>query len=324
MKFTSIPEAYSSFREPLLYSFSTESSTPRDVELKIINRTTGEEIGRKRLYNVTTGEVDIAPYLRSAAHTTLPESIEECGEVNVGTTIKVVVEAEGVSSSVRSFIATTIDRDALYTLLSAQHLHRTMERDEFDLIGYFTWPDIVVSFDVEFIGSGADRITITPPSGGQRAVAVTARGREGVDTIRVSVKVDDVVSEVIEYDLMPNIRGSHRVAWLNSHHSPEVYTFPLRKSVLIESTRRHMESIWGREAAAVESASELKLLSAYEPEHQLKALSEILSSPSVWLIEGTQVKDVRLTTERVLLSPSEGMGIIEVDIRAAEEGVQLW
>lgn len=324
MKFTSIPESYSSFREPLIYAFNTESTTPRDVELKIINRTTGEEIGSKRLYNVTTGEVDIAPYLRSASRPSLPASIEACGEVNVGTTIKVVVEAEGVTSSSRNYVATTIDRDALYMLLTSQHLHRTMERDEFDLIGYFTWPDIVVSFDVEFIGSGTEHLTITPPSGGQRAVAVTARGREGVDTMRVSIKVDDVVSKVIEYDLMPNIRGSHRVAWLNSHLSPEVYTFPLRKSVLVEATRRHMESVWGHEAAAVESTSELKLLSAYEPEAQLKALAEILSSPSVWLIEETKVRDVRLATERVLLSPSEGMGIIEVDIRAAEEGVQLW
>ena len=324
MKFTSIPEAYSSFREPILYTFNTESTTPRDVELKIINRTTGEEIGRKRLYNVTTGEVDIAPYLRSAARTTLPSSIEECGEVSVGTTIKVVVEAEGVTSSSRNFIAATIDRDALFTLLTTQQRHRTMERDEFDLISYFTWPDIVVSFDVEFIGSGTDLITITPPSGGQRTVAVTARGREGVDTIRVSIKVDDQVQEEIEYDLMPNIRGSHRVAWLNTHRSPEVYTFPLRKSVLIEATRRHIESVWGREAAAVEGASELKLLSAYEPEHQLKALAEILHSPRVWLVEGLTVQDVMLTTDRVLLSPNEEMGIIEVDIRAAEEGVQLW
>lgn len=244
--------------------------------------------------------------------------------MEVGTTIKVVVEAEGVTSLSRNFIATTIDRNALYTLLTQQHLHRTMERDEFDLIAYFTWPDIVVSFDVEFIGSGAELLTITPPSGGQRAVAVTARGREGVDAIRVSVKVDGVVSETIEYDLQENIRGSRRVAWLNTHHSPEVYTFPLRKSILIEATRRHMESLWGSEAAAVESASELKLLSAYEPQQQLKAIAEILSSPRVWLVEGSKVQDVRLTTERVLISPSEEMGIIEVDIRAAEEGVQLW
>lgn len=324
MKFTSIPEAYSSFREPLIYAFDTESTTPHDVELKIINRTTGEEIGRKRLYNVTTGEIDIAPYLRSAARPTLPAAITECGEVETNATIKVVVEAEGKTSSSRNFIAASVDRDALYTLLTSQQLHRTMERDEFDIISYFTWPDIVVSFDVEFIGYGTECITIAPPSGGQRAVAVTARGREGVDTIRVTVKIDGRADTVIEYEMKQNLRSARRVAWLNRQLAPELYTFPLRKGVLVEATRHHMASIWGREAAAVESRSELKLLSAYEPEKQLKALAEILSSPRVWLVEGGDIQGVELTTDRVMLSPSEQMGIIEVDIRAAEEGVLLW
>ena len=52
MKFTSIPEAYSSFREPLLYAFDTESNEARDVELKIINKTDNTVIGRKKLYGV--------------------------------------------------------------------------------------------------------------------------------------------------------------------------------------------------------------------------------------------------------------------------------
>ena len=324
MKFTSIPEAYSSFREPLIYAFDTESTTPHDVELKIINRTTGEEIGRKRLYNVTAGEIDIAPYLRSAARPTLPAAITECGEVETNATIKVVVEAEGKTSSSRNFIAASVDRNALYTLLTSQQLHRTMERDEFDIIPYFTWPDIVVSFDVEFIGYGTERITITPPSGGQRAVAVTARGREGVDTIRVTVKIDGRADTVIEYEMKQNLRSARRVAWLNRQLAPELYTFPLRKSVLVKRVRKHMESVWGREAAALEGDNELKLISAYEPQMQIEALSSILSTPKAWLVKGCELQRVEITTERVMPAKSGQMGIIEVDIRAAEEGVKLW
>lgn len=324
MKFTSLPEAYSSYREPLLYAFTTESSTPSDVEIKIINCADNEVIGRKRLYGVTAGEVDIAPYLRSLARPTLPTTIEECGEIETSTNIRVIVEADGVASAPRKFVAAKVDFDSLFMLLTTQQLHRTMARDEFDIIPYFSWPDIVVSFDVEFIGGDAEIMTITPPSGGQRAVAVTARGREGVDEMRVTIKVDGVPMTIIEYEFKPNLLGARRVAWLNAQLSPELYTFPLRKGVLIESTRRHMESVWGSEAASVEAHNELKLLSAYEPEKQLKALAEILYSPRLWLIEGSAVQSIQLTTDRVLIAPNEGMSIIEVDIRAAEEGVQLW
>ena len=324
MKFTSIPEAYSSFREPLLYAFDTESDEARDVELKIINKADNAVIGRKKLYGVTSGEVDIAPYLRSVAVTTLPDTITECGVVETASQIKVVVEAEGVSSAVRNFVAAKVDLDKIYTPLMAQHLHRTMARDEFDLISFFSLPDVVVEVVVEFFGKGTDVISITPPSGGQRVVAVTARGREGVDNIRAMVMVDGEVTTVIEYELKPNLKGARRLAWLNDNLAPELYTFPLRKSVLIEAARKSMESIWGEEAGAAERENELKLLSAYEPQTQIEALSSILSTPKAWLVKGCELQRVAITTDRVMPSTCGEMGIIEVDIRAAREGEVLW
>ena len=324
MKFTSIPEAYSSFREPLLYAFDTESNEARDVDLKIINKTDNTVIGRKKLYGVTSGEVDIAPYLRSVAVTTLPDTITECGVVETASQIKVIVEAEGVSPAVRNFVAAKVDLDKIYTPLMAQHLHRTMARDEFDLISFFSLPDVVVEVVVEFFGKGTDVVSITPPSGGQRVVAVTARGREGVDNIRAMVMVDGVVTTVVEYEIKSNLKGARRLAWLNDNLAPELYTFPLRKSVLIEAARKSMESIWGEEAGAAERENELKLLSAYEPQGQIEALSSILSTPKAWLVKGCELQRVAITTDRVMPATCSEMGIIEVDIRAAREGEVLW
>ena len=109
MIFLSTPKAYSSYNEPLIYVFDTESTAPRNVELRIKNKETGQTIGRKRLYGVTYGEVDIAPYLRSAAQPTLPDFVAENSVVETSAQIKVVVEAEGVSSPSRTFIAAKVD-----------------------------------------------------------------------------------------------------------------------------------------------------------------------------------------------------------------------
>lgn len=324
MKFTSIPESYSSFREPLLYAFDTESAEPQDVELKIIDKSDGTTLGSKRLYGVTAGQIDIAPYLRSVAVTSLPENIAECGVVESNSQIKVAVEVDGVSSAVRRFIAARVDLNKIYTPLTTQQLHRTMARDEFDLISFFSLPDIVVEVVVEFIGSGTERMTISPASGGQRVVAITARGREGVESIRATVMVDGVAATTIEYELKENLRGARRVAWLNDHLAPELYTFPLRKSVLIEAARRRMESIWGKEAGAAERENELKLISAYEPQAQIDALGSILSTPKAWLVRGCELQRVEITTDRVMPASCGEMGIIEVDIRAAREGERLW
>lgn len=323
MKFTSIPKAYSSFLSPIVYAFTTESDTPTDVELRIIDKNSNEVIGRKRLYNLTQGEIDIAPYLRAAAAATLPDQIEECGVVDVGGVMRVAVEADDATSTVRTFVAAEVDLSEPYTSLMKQIEQRTIARDEFDIISFFSMPDMVVEVVVEFIGNGTESLTITPPSGGQRAVAVTARGREGVDQMRVTVNVDGEPTTIVEYQIRQNLIGSRRLAWVNAHQAIELYTFPLRKSILVESTRKHIETLWGREAAAVEGVGELKLLSAYEPQAQIEALGEILSSPKVWLVKGNAVQGVDLRSERVVTAPCGEMGIIEVDLRAAKEGQSL-
>lgn len=324
MKFTSIPEAFSSFREPLLYAFDTQSSKAQEVEINIIDKSSGTTIGRKRLYGVTKGEIDIAPYLRSAVVPTLPETIEACGVVECPTQMKVVVQAGGVNSSTRTFIAAKVDLDNYYQPLTTQHLHRTMARDEFDLISFFSYADIVVEVVVEFFGKGNESLTITPDAGGQRVVAVTAKGRPGVSSMRVTVMADGEAVTTIEYDIKENLKGARRVAWLNDHLAPELYTFPLRKSVLIKAARKRMESIWGSEAGTAERENELKLISAYEPQAQIEALTSILSTPRAWLVEGCKLQNVEITTDRVMPSSCGEMGIIEVDIRAAREGEVLW
>ena len=186
-------------------------------------------------------------------------------------------------------------------------------------------PDAVVEVVVESIGKSHERRSILPPSGGQRAVAVTARGwGEEPDELRVTIKVDGHAEAVIHYELKPNLMGARRLAWLNGSMAPEFYTFPLRKSVLIKAARRSMESVWGSEAAKPEAENELKLISAYEPKAQIEALGRILSSEQLWLVEGGEMQGVNLLTDRVMPAECGEMGMIEVDVRAAEEGVKLW
>lgn len=324
MKFTSLPEAYNSFREPLLCSFDTESATAKDVEILIKRADDDKIIGRKRLKGVTSGQIDIAPYLRNAVQPTLPQEVKSCTEIDTGTQIRVYLESDGVVSERRRYMAAKVDLEKDYMPLTTQIEHRTIAADEFDTISYFAYPEIVVEVLVEAYGKSYSYLRVRPDSGGQRTIAITALPFDEVpDELKVSVEVDGVVESIYHYQIKQNLKGSRRLAWLNHNSAPEIYTFPLRKSALIEATRRHMETIWGKEAAAVESHGELKLLSAYEPEEQIEALGEILSSPKVWLIRGCKAQRVELRAERTLTMPCGEMGIIEVDVCTAKEGEKL-
>ena len=324
MKFTSIPKAYSSYQEPLIYEFDTQAAAA-DVEVRIINSTTNEIIGRKMLYGVSVGQIDIAPYLRRAAKVELPEKIEYSQVLDTGVQLKVKVEVAGVSSSSRNFIAAKLPPSTYFELLTDQIGRRTMSRDEFDIISFYASPDAVVEVVVEVWGKSYGFLTLEHATGGQCAVAVSALDfDDGPEELKASIKVDGKVLAEVEYELKENLRGARRLAWLNASRSPELYTFPMRKSILIEATRRHIESVWGREAAEVEHEGELKLLSAYEPHAQLEAIAAIHTSEKVWLVEGSQVHRAELKAERVLTLPCDELGLVEVDVCAAEEGVKLW
>ena len=321
MFFSSLPSHIAPIGGILHYELA-DLTTP-SVDLRIYT-SSNRLLGTKRIVGQSDCAIDIAPYLRSAVVPTLPETIEACGVVECPTQMKVVVQAGGVNSSTRTFIAAKVDLDNYYQPLTTQHLHRTMARDEFDLISFFSYADIVVEVVVEFFGKGNESLTITPDAGGQRVVAVTAKGRPGVSSMRVTVMADGEAVTTIEYDIKENLKGARRVAWLNDHLAPELYTFPLRKSVLIKAARKRMESIWGSEAGTAERENELKLISAYEPQAQIEALTSILSTPRAWLVEGSTLQNVEITTDRVMPSSCGEMGIIEVDIRAAREGEVLW
>ena len=322
MKFTTIPEAYSSFNSPLVYEFESEQEA-KDLLVEITDLATNEVIGRKKLYAATAGSIDIAPYLRRRAIATLPQNIAECGIVEMGTQIKVRVTVDGTASSSRNFIAAKVAPDTHYRLLTHQLAQRTMARDEFDLIAYFAMPDAVVEVVVEATGKEKQSLSLEA-SGGHRVIALTAASFDSAtEDLKVKIIIDGEEVSVIDYEIKPNLKGARRIAWMNSDFSPEVYTFPLRKSILVEAARKRIATLWGSEAAEVEHYNQLKLLSAYEPESQIEALQEILCSPKVWLVTGSTVENIDLRTERMLHANSEGMGIVELDIRSAQEGVRL-
>ena len=67
MKFVSIPNYGASWREALNYSFSTETSEPQDIKVEVVDARSSELLGEMRLYGVTKGVVNIAPYVARRA-----------------------------------------------------------------------------------------------------------------------------------------------------------------------------------------------------------------------------------------------------------------
>ncbi len=165
MKFTSVPAGFTSFREPLPYSFDAEGA-PRDITFTIVDVESGATIGAKKTLCRHCGRDRYRPL--SPPRRPLPHA-RRGGRVlrgRHGWPRQGARGGEGVASPVRTFIAAKVADDKLYALLTTQYDRRAMAADEFDAIGYFAMPDAVVEIVVEAFGSGYERLVLTPPAAG--------------------------------------------------------------------------------------------------------------------------------------------------------------
>lgn len=323
MIFNSLPQDFSSLQEPLIYTFSTQEQEPQDLLIEICSAESGQVLATKQLYAVSEAEVDIAPLLRECIIPTLPTESLGTGFLDCGCNVSVYLKVGDVQSATRCFQWAKVEPSQPVMLLSEQTANRAMAADECDWIGVFSNGSMMCHFHIETFGKECRKVDYRLPMAGQQLFVLVASEMGDCDQIEVEITADDTLVARLNYEIKSNLKGARRVGWLNSSLSPELYTFPMRKSLLIEATRRHLERQWGREAGQVERDGELKLISAYEPSAQIETLAKIIHSPKVWLMRASRRQDVDLLTDRVLLTPVERLGFIEIDIRAAKEGEEL-
>ncbi len=332
IRFTNIPQNGASFQEPLIYEFESDAELEQaDI---VITDESGVEIGHKVINGTfTSGKIDIAPYVRQAVTYHPPQSVTQCETIDIGGSMRVKVEVNGTPSEERAFIAAQIDLSQPLTFLSNQSIKRTLAAEEFDMFSFVNTTSTPLTTTIEICddkyGCIMYRSFNIAEQYRQMAICITTQDfpaniLEIAKYMLIKMRHGNKYLDLVEYEIRPNLSTARRIGWINENGAPELYTFPLRKSLLVESTRKHIEKVWGREAAALESDNELKMISAYEPQQQLQALAKILSSPKVWLQSNNGQQAVNLMTDRVLLTPGTGLGFIEIDLRAAEKGVKLW
>ncbi len=322
MKFTTIPNAFASWNESLLYTLHSESEEPQDATVEVYDAATNTLVGTKFLRAITSATFDIAPMLRRRMHITLPEVVTTTRPMSYNASAEIYLKVGELTSEHRIFVAAQLTSNTPCVVLSEQIDSRTLAPDECDMVGFVT---TFSGCYARIRTYGKDNATrnITFDSPGQYILTILPLTLGDCDQIEVEFCYSTTVFRKIEYSVKRNLKGARRIGWLNKDYAPEIYTFPMRKSILIKATRKHMESSMGRGAGEVEADGELKLISAYEPSAQLTALAKIVGSPAVWLMEGARRRNVDLITDRVILTPSDRLGFVEIDIRGAKEGEEL-
>lgn len=281
MIFTSTPETGASIYGPLLYTFADEEA-PRDLTVEVIDNTTRQIIFTKRLYNTSSGQIDISPLLqrrlkwRPAA---TPAGFSSAGE----RTAFIQVRVEGVSVS-RRFYPSSEPLEENKLLLSSMPTNRLLARGECEEL---LLPAGILRAEVErFTPEGSITEEFISEYALEPALfGLKSEGWES-DVYRAELRLYGAEQMLtLHYTLTEPLPEGVRVAWVGRQGSIEHYTFPvcLKRS---ESQHLNHERLTTGEHLTLQAAYEeqWQLLSAYESSARLAALAELGTAPAAWII----------------------------------------
>ena len=318
MKFTSIPPNGSSWSDTLPISFDTESPKPIDTTLSIITPTT--TLARRKLYGVTSGTIDIAPYLKPLSCS--PPTITATPTITTSPSSQQLrVEIDGVSTSALKLFHAPFDIVHPH-MLSYSTPYQRIVRGEPILLTLVSNNSIQLT--INYVSkSGSTKSTITAKSAGlpMDVVIPTATINERVTTIDIEIASASTTFEKRSYRIVEPNGTTKSLMWYNKMGGIEQYTFP---HVVRTSYKANLIGDGNNDALLPvhikEASVHYRLSSAHESPVEIERLSEIIFSPRIFLIEGEAIEPITIDCREVIFDSHGRLKQLCIDITELWEG----
>lgn len=320
MIITRQPNDFTPLSEGQVFAFDTESATPTDVEIHVLDMESYQSITRQRLCGVTSGEIDVAPYIG--------RMLEAVPCSDSGTVLKAAphlcytVSFNGVRSDK---VYTCLNKvvPALPSWLSTMTQQRRIlfgERDEVMLFG----PRNSV-FEVQLVADAGTDVFLT--CAGECGAAIfcldTLDYPEGVRSIEAWFTCNGTQLLTVFYTVERDRGTGVRLAWVSSAGSIERYTFPIVRDTMQSVVRECVTDADGMPVTVgCTTEQTLRLVSDYERHAVAGAVAEAALSAKVWRECGRELSRVEVTTASTTLYEFGRPDLVEVDIRTRRKEVE--
>lgn len=297
MKVTKQSKDFTPLYRGIIFGFDTESDTPTNVVVEIIDDTTDEIVATQQLRGVIAGEVNIAPYIafRPKYRPTTTNHTLFC-EAPIA---KYRIRVDDEVSAPISVSANNELPNALPALVASMPRSRSISRTESDellLVG-----EAGTTYTATIVADTGETLSLEYLSAtGAAILCISTEDFESeINHLAVELYGNSVSLGSLHYTLRPRYNGSVRVAWLSCKGSIERYTFPVTAKMHYSSQKRVVEALENRRVASVATAYDLTLVSRYEPRETIQALSEIVCSKEVWMEVNGDWREVVVTSSEL-------------------------
>lgn len=322
MLFTSIPDNYAPINKPLLYGFSFE--VVRDVvDVKIVDIAHNRTLGARRFYDVQSGQIDIAPYLKRSFE---PRPVD--GFINVvdaeGFYSVIAVEVDGERSPQRYFSPYPVC-DGEATLFRSATKQQTLSHTESDYIVIYAprGGSVGMEFYVEEWLDSQLNMEIKPNDGLQILKVEASICNLPVNEIVVNINLDGI-DDYLTYRIEPKSELSRRLMWCDKDGTIQFYTFPTCRTRHSVVEKQRINSEQGLRVVDCQTENVLSLISDYETVAEIERLGGILESGFVWLDKGVSSVRVDVVSTESVVRYGGALNSLRVDIRSCDrEGGRL-
>lgn len=320
MIFKTIPQNGASWLKPLLYTLEFDQQEEQ-VEVVIYDQLSSTQLGRVILYNVTSVEIDIAPYIRSfSLGSTLGKQSDVISRSEDA--CRVVLRAKGVESEPRLFFRSDISGGAprvLSTIIDSG----TVAVGE--VIRFTLWAEQSISIVVTKPSEGGIVAYSYNTNGVPCEVAMPINVANEGENIMLRVTCDGVYLGLYKFRVVVRDDSAVRLAWVNSNGGMECYTFPqsVKRSIAVKSEDIESECGWYRRITSSTVVRRLKMIGATQSE--VDRVLEVLLSPKVYRCNGWESMAVQLLTDTLTYDDHGRLHRLEFDINEEwKGGGQLW
>ena len=321
MIFTSIPENYQPITQPLIYRIDLGEHR-ESVNVKILDVARGEVLGIKRLYDLQTAEIDITMLLAKTFRFRFVEGGTSVVDAE-GLYAAIALEIDGIQSEVRYFSPYSLV-EGCSTLFRSGSKLQSLAREECDCVVVYAPSGGTITSEAYCNGSIVEMFDtkIEPKESLQIFKLLPRDFPEESDEIIVQFAVDELV-DFVTYRIMPKPELSHRLVWVATDGTLQLYTFPICRSRRIAVTKERIESVDGVEVVACESEEVLTLVSDYETVAEIERLGEIIESKQVWVEHGERGVRVDVLSSESMVRYGGALNSLQIEIRPCDRKERL-
>lgn len=280
MKLRKISSDFTPLHQGLFFGIDTESDTPSDLVVEIIDVATDKVLAIQQLRGVVAAEVNVAPYLTPFTEY-VPGSYGVCGFKEAPTRECAIRVGDEMSDTL--LISTNKSLHPTHTMVTAMPELRSISRGEIDELlflgereeNFFARmkTDTGDYIDLDYTSTtGATVLTISPDD-----------FNRDVRSIEVEVSQNGFPLASLRYTLHTGHKGSCRLAWISEEGSIERYTFPVVTKRVCKADKLHIGVGENRRVVRSSTEEEISLVSQYEPSATIESLARIISATKVWI-----------------------------------------